>query len=48
MNLVKPVKIPRANFNLYYAGARTHYAEDFITNNGYCRLLSSEKQSANL
>ena len=40
MNLVKPVKIPRANFNLYYAGARTHYAEDFITEQNYCRLLS--------
>lgn len=40
MTLVNPTKIPHSNFNLYYAGTRTNYAEDFITNNGYCRLLS--------
>lgn len=40
MTLVNPTKIPHSNFNLYYAGTRTNYAEDFITDNGYCRLLS--------
>lgn len=40
MTLVKPTKIPQSNFSLYYAGTRTSYAENFITENGYCRLLS--------
>lgn len=38
--LVQPKKIPRANFDLYYAGTRTKYVEEFLTDNNFCRLLS--------
>jgi hypothetical protein len=40
MALITPKYIPHAKFNLYYAGTRTKYAEDLLTEYGYCRLMS--------
>ena len=40
MALITPKYIPHANFNYYYAGTRTKYAEDALTEYGYCRLMS--------
>ena len=40
MTLVTPTRIPQAKFKLYYAGTRTKYAEDLLTEYGYCRLMS--------
>lgn len=40
MALITPTKIPHANFKYYYAGTRTKYAEDFLTEKNYCRLMS--------
>ena len=40
MALITPTKIPHANFKLYYAGTRTKYAEDLLTEYGYHRLMS--------
>lgn len=40
MALITPKYIPYANFNYYYAGTRTKYAEDALTEYGYCRLMS--------
>lgn len=38
--LIKPTNIPYAEFDYYYAGTRTNYAEELLTELEYCRLLS--------
>ena len=37
MALISPTKIAHANFKYYYAGTRTKYAEDFLTEKNFCR-----------